>query len=98
MSKFLIDVFREKLSKINKEQLETVEEINKQIIGRNAILKSGKYKGRKVQIQRYYFDSGDESLHVLIYRLDAKVGSWGREQYIDDHYHKYVYLRDCEIL
>jgi phospholipase C len=98
MSKFLIDMFREKLGKINKEQLETVKEINKQIIGLDAILKNGKYKGRKVQIQRYYFDSGDERLHVLIYRLNDKVGFKGREQFIDDHYHEYIRLIDCEIL
>lgn len=100
MSDFLFEALRERLKRLKKEREEAISLVNERVLkDRDVILKTGKYKNRRAKIIEYFYnDNGSESLHVLIYRIDDKVGFKGREQFIDSHYNEFIYLKDCEIL
>lgn len=72
--------------------------INAQLRGKDVILKRGKYKGRRAQIQNFYSGYGHKSVHILIYRADGRTGFKGRERFIDNHYAEYIDFDDCELV
>lgn len=98
MSDFLANTFRTVVQDTHKHQVDTIGCINKILKGKDVILKWGKYKGRRAQIQEYYFDHGKEYLHVFIYRTDKRVGFKGREKFIDDHNREFLEYEDCELV
>jgi len=80
------------------QQCAIVRNMNILLRNRDVVLKHGRYKGRRAQIQDYYFDHGKEYVHLFIYRMDNRVGFKGREKFIDDHQREFVELQDCELV
>lgn len=78
--------------------MDIVRNINIALRQKDVILKRGRYKGRRAQIQDYYFDHGKEYVHVFVYRMDNKKGFRGKEKFIDDHYREFIELEDCELV
>lgn len=79
-------------------EVEAIKEMNLLIEGKNVIIQTGKYKGRRARIRRYYTDFGNELLHVEIYRLTGSAGRRGEERFIDDHANSFIRFKDCEFV
>jgi len=98
VSDFLVRVFREKLRKAHEDMQDTVMTMNSLLRGQDVILKHGKYKDRRAQIQDYYFDHGRDYVHVFIYRTDKRIGFRGKEKFIDDHDREFLEFEQCELV
>ena len=92
-----VDELRHAMDNSQSSTNDAEKSVNAMLKGRDVILKWGKYKGRRAQIQSYSYQNGSEWLHVWIYRKDGRVGFKGREKFIDDHYHEYYRYEDCEL-
>ncbi len=96
--KTLLAAYRASLNNTYTEEKRIVNAMNYLLRDTDVILKRGKYKGRRAQIQDYYFDHGKEYLHVFIYRLDNRAGFKGREKFIEDHHREFLEFEDCELV
>ena len=94
----ILKEYRETLRRLYAEQNIVIGSIAEFLIGRDVILKYGKYRGRCAQIQDYYFDGGREYVRVFIYRLDKRPGFKGREKFIDDYRQEFLEFEDCDLV
>lgn len=84
----LLKAYREALRRLNAEQNIIMSGVNGLLRGQDVRIKNGRFNGYLAEVKDYYFDAGNEYLHVILHRHDL---SGERPKDV-------IELEDCEIL
>lgn len=82
-SPILLKAYRDSLRRLHAEQQITMSAVNAALRGKTVVLKAGRFKHCRAIVLDYYFDAGNEYLHV-------RVISGGKTDVVE--------LDDCEML
>lgn len=84
----LLKAYREALKRLNTEQNIIMSSVNSLLRGTDVKIKNGRFKGHHAEVKDYYFDAGNEYVHVKLNRHDLS-GERPRDV---------IELEDCEFV
>lgn len=84
----LLKAYREALKRLNTEQNIIMSSVNSLLRGADVKIKNGRFKGYRAEVKDYYFDAGNEYLHVILHRHDLS----------GDRPKDVIELQDCEFI